>query len=113
MRCGFSSLQIADIRLAVGEAATNAVEHGHVPGSTIDVEWWFEANELWISIEDHGGGLATSEKTWMRAVDKVGEGGFGMLLMNRLMDDVRLAKIPGDGAKLIMRKRRTDEDAHQ
>jgi hypothetical protein len=34
-----------------------------------------------------------------------------MLIMKNMMDDVELSPIPGDGAKLVMRKRRTDEDS--
>jgi serine/threonine-protein kinase RsbW len=104
--CGFSDGEILDISLAVGEASTNAIEHGHIPESAIEVECWFEFNELWISIEDSGGGLSMSEKTWTRALQKQGEGGYGMLIIKTIMDDVRLAPVPGDGARLVMRKRR-------
>jgi serine/threonine-protein kinase RsbW len=104
--CGFSGDELSDIMLAVGEASTNAIEHGHVPESEIEVDCWFDASELWISIEDSGGGLATVEKTWSRAVHKLGEGGFGMRIMGSVMDEVVLEPIIGDGAKLIMRKRR-------
>lgn len=104
--CGFIGDELSDIMLAVGEASTNAIEHGHVPDSEIEVDCWFDASELWISIEDSGGGLAPIEKTWSRAVQKLGEGGFGMRIMGTVMDEVMLEPIPGNGAKLIMRKRR-------
>lgn len=104
--CGFRDDEIADITLAVGEASTNAIEHGHVPDSLIEVECRFEPNEIWISIEDSGGGLSMAEKTWTRALHKLGEGGFGMLIMSTVMDEVQFAPIPGDGAKVVMRKRR-------
>jgi anti-sigma regulatory factor (Ser/Thr protein kinase) len=108
--CGFSDREISEITVATGEASTNAIEHGHVPESAVELECWFESDELWISIEDAGGGLATGEKTWTRAVRKHGQGGYGLLIMKAFMDDVDLGTLPGGGARLTMRRRRTSAE---
>lgn len=103
--CRFNLQEISDIIVSVGEAATNAVEHGHMPGTRVEVECIFQDGELGISVADAGGGLRDTEKTWDRALRKAGEGGFGLVIMRSLMDEARLELIPGDGARLRLRKR--------
>jgi len=76
--CGFSPEEIDDIRIASGEALSNAVEHGQtLRSSGFSVRCTFAEDELTIEIRDNGDGF-----------DGVPEGGYGMLLMRRLMDRV-------------------------
>ena len=87
--CGFSEAEIADIRLAAGEALSNAVEHGSARSSgRFTVECGFDGDALSIEIRDTGRGFAAPEQS-DRAVTPDQRGrGFGIFLMRRLMDDV-------------------------
>jgi len=76
--CGFTRAEVEDIRLAVGEALNNAVEHGHTDrASGFSVLCTFADGEMTIDVRDSGGGFTQDHP------------GFGMLLMRRLMDSVR------------------------
>jgi anti-sigma regulatory factor (Ser/Thr protein kinase) len=86
---GFSSVEAAEIELAVGEACTNAIEHGHVPGATFVVHCVQSCNgDLVIDVVDHGGGIPLSHKSWPRVVPPKEFGGLGRLLIRHLVDAV-------------------------
>lgn len=87
--CGFSEADIADIRLAAGEALSNAVEHGSAPSSGgFTVECGFDGDALSIEVRDAGVGFAIPA-TPKQAITPDHRGrGFGIFLMRRLMDDV-------------------------
>lgn len=107
--CRFSPQETSDIIVAVGEASTNAIEHGHRPGTRVEVECIYRNDEIGISVSDAGGGLRMAEKTWDPAIRKSDQGGFGLLIMRSLMDEARLELIPGDGARVHLRKRRSSD----
>jgi anti-sigma regulatory factor (Ser/Thr protein kinase) len=102
--CGFSDDDVEEIATASGEAFVNAVEHGHVPGSSVDVMYSSDERSLTISIKDAGGGLDASKRTWNSVVNKTSPGGYGRIVMNALMDDVSTSVDPGDGTTVLMRK---------
>ena len=57
--CGLDEATIGDVRLAVSEAATNALIHGYRDGEgTIQVEASIDEGELIIAISDTGRGMA-------------------------------------------------------
>ncbi|MGD0968266.1 MAG: ATP-binding protein [Candidatus Aquilonibacter sp.] len=91
--CGFTLEEIADIRIASGEALSNAVEHGsNRRSSGFSVRCSFDEDELTIEIRDNGDGfLATSTITSSESPEEP-ERGFGILLMRRLMDRVSFEK---------------------
>ncbi|MET8773631.1 ATP-binding protein [Nocardia sp. NPDC050713] len=54
-RCGIGSDRAYDVLLAVGEACTNAVEHGHRgDGGTVRVRAACTGAELNVTVADHG-----------------------------------------------------------
>jgi serine/threonine-protein kinase RsbW/stage II sporulation protein AB (anti-sigma F factor) len=59
-RCGLSESQVADVRLAVSEAATNAVVHGCRSSATRTVTAMAQAagGELCVVIGDDGAGMS-------------------------------------------------------
>ncbi|MGC1381044.1 MAG: ATP-binding protein [Candidatus Baltobacteraceae bacterium] len=86
--CGFDEAEVADIRLAAGEALSNAVEHGrtvHSPGFNVACK--YDRGELTIEIRDRGHGFPTPCERAYVEPDHRGRG-FGIFLMRRLMDDV-------------------------
>jgi serine/threonine-protein kinase RsbW len=90
--CGFSESEIADIRLAAGEALSNAVEHGcgaSSAGFTVDCK--FDGDELRIEIQDSGTGFCAPALQGKVEPDQRGRG-FGIFLMRRLMDDVAFGR---------------------
>jgi serine/threonine-protein kinase RsbW len=83
--CGFSDEEVADIRLAAGEALGNAVEHGKSSRSSgFAVRCTFDGSELVIEVRDNGRGFSAPPFSQAGADGR----GLGIFLMRRLMDDV-------------------------
>ena len=91
-----------DICLAAAEAVANAIEHGHVPGGEVAIRCDC-GDDVTVTVKDEGGGLRA--KTWQRVLVKASIGGYGLLLMRGLMDDVRLDVDEDFGATVVMHKR--------
>lgn len=89
--CGFSHEEISDIRLAVGEALSNAVEHGRGRAARkIVVDCKCDGRRLAIEIRDKGSGFPEPTDRSIVEPDDRGRG-FGIFLMRRLMDEVSFA----------------------
>lgn len=104
--CGFSEREVADIRLAAGEALGNAVEHGKSARSSgFSVRCSYDGEELVIEIRDNGRGFSAEPFGAAPPGDR--ERGLGIFLMRRLMDDVTY----GHNGTLVRlaRKRQHDE----
>jgi serine/threonine-protein kinase RsbW len=90
--CGFSTEEVGDIRLAAGEALSNAVEHGRTMRSNgFSVHCIFVDDELTIEIRDNGGGFSLEGKRDETPIEQRSRG-FGIFLMRRLMDGVHFDK---------------------
>jgi serine/threonine-protein kinase RsbW len=91
--CGFSDDEVADIRVATGEALSNAVEHGRSDRAQngFSVRCTFSDDELTIEIRDNGEGFATDNLEQTHLFDESTRG-FGIFLMKRLMDRVNFDK---------------------
>lgn len=86
--CGFSVDEVSDIRLAAGEALSNAVEHGRARKSNgFSVRCMFREDELSIEIRDNGEGFTLEGKHDDTPIEQRSRG-FGIFLMRRLMDGV-------------------------
>ncbi|MBV8636982.1 MAG: ATP-binding protein [Candidatus Eremiobacteraeota bacterium] len=100
--CGFSVEEVSDIRLAAGEAISNAVEHGRaVRSSGFSVRCSFIEEELTIEIRDNGEGFSLEGKPDETPIEQRSRG-FGIFLMRRLMDGVHFDK-NGTCVRLIRR----------
>jgi anti-sigma regulatory factor (Ser/Thr protein kinase) len=55
--CGMQDGAVADVRLAVSEAATNAIVHGSRNGGEIRLQATIVGDELLVSISDDGAGM--------------------------------------------------------
>lgn len=114
-RMAFNISDIEDIKVAVGEACTNAIEHGCPAGQrdeqiTLRCELADEA--LVITVHDPGDGFdpQTATRQYRHGTMTLSERGLGMLLIESLMDEVEFSSTPGDGTQVRMVKRlRTDE----
>lgn len=90
--CGFSADEVSDIRLAAGEALSNAVEHGRAHRSNgFSVRCVFSDDELTIEIRDNGEGFSFDGDRDDTPLEQRSRG-FGIFLMRRLMDGVYFDK---------------------
>jgi serine/threonine-protein kinase RsbW len=100
--CGFSEDDVSDIRIAAGEALSNAVEHGcRTRRRKIVVNCAFDGHQLAIEIQDSGNGFPEPSDRPSVEPDVRGRG-FGIFLMRRLMDEVTFAR-NGTLVRLIRR----------
>ncbi len=87
--CGFPEGDVADIRLAAGEALSNAVEHGRSARSNgFSVVCRFENDNITIEIRDNGAGFSIERRGEAPPIEERARG-FGMSLMQNLMDGVK------------------------
>jgi serine/threonine-protein kinase RsbW/stage II sporulation protein AB (anti-sigma F factor) len=91
--------RVHDIKLAVTEAATNAVRHAYVgrsPGPVTLVAWQESSEELMVELRDEGRGIAPR-------IDGRGLG-LGLPLMGKLADQLDVTAGPdGTGTTVRMR----------
>src|SRR5690625_1928174 len=98
-RMGFNYEDIEDLKVAVAEAVTNVVEHAYKGNETGEVTIGFGVYEdrLEIMVADRGGSFDLKEvKSDIgpyqpdESIETLREGGFGLFLINALMDKVEI-----------------------
>jgi serine/threonine-protein kinase RsbW len=100
----FSVDDIEDIKLAVAEACTNAIQHG-MPDGSITIVCEVTDESIVLTVRDRGQGppLGAVEE------ERIGEGGrteeLGVFLIRALMDSVEYPSDVRDGTQLVMTKR--------
>jgi serine/threonine-protein kinase RsbW len=100
----FSVDDIEDIKLAVAEACTNAIQHG-TPDGSIAIVCEVTDDSIVLTVRDRGQGppLGAVEE------ERIGEGGrteeLGVFLIRALMDSVEYTSDVRDGTQLVMTKR--------
>jgi len=101
--CGFSESEVADIRLAAGEALSNAVEHGRgTRSSGFSVACSYDNATLVVEVRDSGTGFVSPIEVGTIEPDERGRG-FGIFLMRRLMDDVTFVR-NGTAVRMVRRQ---------
>jgi anti-sigma regulatory factor (Ser/Thr protein kinase) len=97
-RAGVGAASVAAIRLAVSEAATNAVVHGHDGGDEkADLELLAEMNGTGfvVTVSDRGAGFR---------IEKTSPGlGLGLAIIAQLADQLTLRDRAGGGVEIVMR----------
>jgi serine/threonine-protein kinase RsbW len=103
-RMGYTYEEIEDIKIAVSEACTNAVQHAYPENKVGEVIIGFGIYEdkLETMVADSGQSfnfLQTKEElgpyTESTTVDQLSEGGLGLYLIETLMDEVRVLNRSG------------------
>jgi serine/threonine-protein kinase RsbW len=89
---GFPADRIEDLKTAISEACTNAIEHGNSMNADlrVGVHFAMEDSKLQVDVQDEGKGVGRVESP--RIEDKI-EGddksrGWGVFLIKGLMDEV-------------------------
>lgn len=93
---GVSGDQLDAIRLAVSEAATNAVVHAYEgDAGQIQVDAGLASGDLWVLVADDGYGMRPR-------IDSPGLG-VGLSLISQVCDEVTIAKRSSGGTEVRMR----------
>jgi serine/threonine-protein kinase RsbW len=98
--CGMSPKDIYSVELAVDEASTNIIEHaygGECP-KTIDLYCQVTPQALTIILHDHGepfNPLEVPEPDFDAPLEERDNGGLGLFLMRKLMDEIHFAFVLG------------------
>lgn len=103
-RMGFDVDTVEDIKLALAEACTNAIEHGCCEGcGEYKIEFSIGRECLTISIADEGCGMK-KQKIYQPNPKDLREGGLGIFIINTLMDQVEIDTVPETGFTITMKK---------
>ena len=110
-RAGLGVAEIDDVKVAVSEACTNAMEHAYPPAEgqacpSIKIRVTAREGALRVEVEDEGGGFDPKRLPKVDLEQRVQEeGGLGIYLMHQLMDEVKIESAPGSGTKITLVKR--------
>ena len=109
-RMGFSYELIEDLKIAVSEAITNAVQHAYIDDDgEVLVGFSIYSNKLEVKVADHGKSFNLS-KVYAESgpykenekVEFLREGGLGLYLIETLMDEVEVQQ--DEGVTIVMAK---------
>src|SRR5690349_13788351 len=108
-RMGFGGDRIDALRTAVGEAVTNAIEHGnqHDAAMKVTVVLTLRPDELVVSVADQGRKHLVHDQTLLtpridEVMQKTDKGGWGIWLIRELMDEVEFTTAPSGGNQIRM-----------
>lgn len=101
-RLGFDEEKVQDIKMAVGEACDNAIEHG-VSRKGVDVTYETFLDSLRVTIRDYGPGFNPEGKGCLPE-DIFSERGRGVFLIKALADKAFIDSKPGEGTKIVLVK---------
>lgn len=107
-RMNFSYDDIEDLKIALAEACTNAIQHAYEENSSpkeVTIRYFMETNRLIVEVEDKGRGLDL-KKAHSTSADLGEEGGLGLFLIKALVDKLELQSDKKLGTKIRMFKYR-------
>jgi serine/threonine-protein kinase RsbW len=96
---------LADLKLALTEAASNSVRHayGEKDAGVVDISYQLFADRLVIEVTDEGEGFDPAEAEGDAA--ELSEGGLGIAIIRAIADDVEFGARPGGrGSRLRFEK---------
>jgi serine/threonine-protein kinase RsbW len=103
-RIGFTYEDIEDLKISVSEAVTNVVNHayGEKENGEVTIGFGIYENRLEVMVADHGGSFDLKEVKAKigpydneESIENLREGGFGLFLINTLMDKVEINNSSG------------------
>jgi anti-sigma regulatory factor (Ser/Thr protein kinase)/serine/threonine protein phosphatase PrpC len=101
---GFEATECEEIGLVMSEVASNLLRHAG--GGTIELRHvdLGQRPGLEIVSEDHGPGIADTERALTDGFSTAGSLGYGLGVVNRLMDELHIESQPGAGTRLVCRR---------
>jgi serine/threonine-protein kinase RsbW len=116
---GFSEEAVDQIQMAVDEACSNVVQHAYDPSHAQQWHWQqpdpeirlelrAEPDQLVITVNDHGCHFdfeTQKHVTLPERIQSMASNGYGIAMMQALMDEVRYTSDPETGNTLQMVKR--------
>ena len=96
---------LADLKLALTEAASNSVRHayGDKDAGVVDISYQLFSDRLVIEVTDDGEGFDPAEAEG--SVAELSEGGLGIAIIRAIADDVEFGAQPGGkGSRLRFEK---------
>jgi len=106
---GFDMDAIDDVKTGVGEACNNAIQHASATDRDIQVVFSLQADQLMVEVRDAGAGFDLSSYSEVDldtvAAEDLPDSGYGLLLIQALMDEFDCLSQPGAGTVVRMVKR--------
>ena len=107
---GFASDRIEDLKTAVAEACSNAIEHGNKgsPDTKVRVTMKFNDDFMSVFVEDEGDGISELPKDAdvIRKIERLEPPrGLGIYLIKRLVDQVEFNEVTeaGHGVRMVIK----------
>ena len=108
-RLGASYEDVDDIKVAVSEACTNVIDHAfsgeQCASAIIRVTCEPREDAIAITVHDEGCGFDVETARTVDEADPEQEGGLGLFLIRKLMDEMEVVSRPGGGTQVAMVKR--------
>jgi len=82
--------QVEDLKLAVGEACTNAIKFSEPGKSVVHVLYRIERDRLEIEVRNTGTRFTGNEDPCKPAAESLTEGGLGLYLIDQVMDELKI-----------------------
>jgi serine/threonine-protein kinase RsbW len=105
---GFDDAALAEIEMAVDEAASNAIRHAQGGEESISLEAAIDPRGITVTVCDGGEPFALERAPCASDLDTWREepsgGGLGVLIIRRFMDEVECRHRPETGNELRMRR---------
>jgi serine/threonine-protein kinase RsbW len=101
----FSDELLADLKLALTEAASNSVRHayGDADVGSVEISYQLLPDRLVIEVADEGAGFDPREG--IGAPEALSEGGLGIAIIRAIADEVQIGRQPdGRGSRLRFEK---------
>ena len=104
---GFSNEEIEELETALGEACINVIEHSKVKDKRIKITFTISEDYLTVVVEDAGIGFDPEEIEKPDIKEKIGsvyKRGWGLMLIENLMDEIEFKQKEPHGTILTMKK---------
>jgi len=101
---GFSIGDVEDLQVAISEACTNAICHSIVPEATYDLTYIIGKKDLTFTVSDTGIGFEPDLVKLPGDNEDALASGFGLFVIETLMDSVEIVSKKGVGTSITMVK---------
>ena len=112
---GFSRARIEDLKTVVAEAAVNAMQHGNKgrPDARVTIRMNLKEDTIYVTVTDDGEGIKKiyPKPDIDRIIDNLDPAtGFGLFLINQLVDEVdfNIRTEKGNGLRMAIKKSKSD-----